>query len=50
MISSLAGDEDNYLVKIMVMIGKFLFRLIFDMKEMEIFVKISGFLCLTELF
>ena len=50
MINNFSGDKDDYFMKIMVMIGKFFFRLIFDMKETEIFVKISGFLCLTELF
>ena len=33
MISSLAGDEDNYLVKIMIMVREFLSGLVFKMKK-----------------
>ena len=38
MISSLAGDEDNYLVKIMIMVGKFSLGLILDVKKPEILI------------
>ena len=43
MISSLAGDEDNYLVKIMIMVGKFSLGLILDVKKPEILLQIAGF-------
>ena len=36
MISSLAGDEDNYLVKIMIMVREFLSGLVFKMKKVGI--------------
>ena len=39
MISSLAGDEDNYLVKIMIMVREFLSGLVFKMKKSELFVR-----------
>ena len=38
MISSFAGDEDNYLVKIMIMVGKFSLGLILDVKKPEILI------------
>ena len=38
MISSLAGDEDNYLVKIMIMVGKFPLGLVLDVKKPEILI------------
>lgn len=50
MISSLAGDEDNYLVKIMIMVREFLSGLVFKMKKSELFVQVSCFFCLIELF
>ena len=43
MISSLAGDEDNYLVKIMIMVGKIPFGLVLDVKKPEILLQIAGF-------
>ena len=43
MISSLAGDEDNYLVKIMIMVREFLSGLVFKMKKSELFVQVSCF-------
>ena len=43
MISSLAGDEDNYLVKIMIMVGKFPLGLVLDVKKPEILLQIAGF-------
>ena len=49
MISSLAGDEDNYLVKIMIMVREFLSGLVFKMKKSELFVQVSCFFCLIEL-
>ena len=44
------GDEDNYLVKIMIMVREFLSGLVFKMKKSELFVQVSCFFCLIELF
>lgn len=43
MIGSFAGDEDNYLVKIMIMVREFLSGLVFKMKKSELFVQVSCF-------
>ena len=50
MICSLAGDENNYFMKIMIVIGEFFTGLVFDVENPELFIQVSGFLCLIKLF
>ena len=42
-IGSLSGKKDDHFVKIMIMVGKFPFGLVLDVKKPEILLQIAGF-------
>lgn len=44
-VSCLAGQKDDDLVKIMIMVGEGALGLILDMKKPEFLIQISGFFC-----
>ena len=43
MVGCLSGEKDDYLVKVVVMVGKFPFGLVFDVKKLEVLLQIAGF-------
>ena len=50
MVGGFAGEKDHYFMKIMIVIGDLFTGLVFDVENPELFIQVSGFLCLIKLF